>query len=156
MLSCCVSYIFGSEFRRLKLASFVNLGEVDTSISGVVKYDRRVPMLINNESVVQLRDSFSNPIVSNQSKLTLLLLRIFFHAYLGFLQQMLSDNNISIRRQLLQKLLISFCQLTCLLNFLVMHSDLGTYWKQLLLLLLRPTALLIWLIEWVLSIPQSS
>ncbi|WOG89434.1 hypothetical protein DCAR_0208672 [Daucus carota subsp. sativus] len=73
---------------RLKLASFVNLGmniisvefslcawlvywEVDTSISGVVKYDRRVPMLINNESVVQLRDSFSNPIVSNQSKLTL-------------------------------------------------------------------------------------
>ncbi|XP_063944971.1 uncharacterized protein LOC108213988 [Daucus carota subsp. sativus] len=33
-----------------------------------------------------------------------------------------------------------------------MHSDLGTYWKQLLLLLLRPTALLIWLIEWVLSL----
>lgn len=67
----------------LPCAYLIAAGEVDTSISGVVKYDRRVPMLINNESVVQLRDSFSNPIVSNQSKLTLLLLRIFFHAYLG-------------------------------------------------------------------------
>ncbi|KAL1807376.1 hypothetical protein ACET3Z_024366 [Daucus carota] len=49
----------------------VHAGEVNTSISGVVKYAPRVPMLINNEIVVKLMDSFSNPVVSNQSKLNL-------------------------------------------------------------------------------------
>ncbi|KAK1390459.1 Gamete expressed 2 [Heracleum sosnowskyi] len=49
----------------------VHAGEVNTSISGVVKYASSVPMLINNEIVVKLMDSFSNPVVSKQSKLKL-------------------------------------------------------------------------------------
>lgn len=46
-------------------------GEVNTSMSGVVKFSPKVPMLINNEIIVRLIDSFSNPVLLQQSKLKL-------------------------------------------------------------------------------------
>lgn len=49
----------------------VSAGEVNTSVSGVVKFAPKVPALINNEIVVQLMDSFSNPVLLQQSKLKL-------------------------------------------------------------------------------------
>lgn len=49
----------------------VAAGEVNTSISEIVTYAPRVPMLVNNEILVKLKDSFSNFVVSKQSKLKL-------------------------------------------------------------------------------------
>lgn len=46
-------------------------GEVNISISGVVKFASKVPKLIENEIVVQLMDSFSNPVLLQHSKLKL-------------------------------------------------------------------------------------
>ncbi|KAJ4955934.1 hypothetical protein NE237_012717 [Protea cynaroides] len=49
----------------------VRAGEVDVSLSGVVKFVPKVSKLVRNEIVVNLMDSFSNPILSQQSKLSL-------------------------------------------------------------------------------------
>ncbi|XP_010027085.2 protein GAMETE EXPRESSED 2 [Eucalyptus grandis] len=49
----------------------VKAGEVNMSVSGVVKYDAKVPKLIKNEVVVRLMDSFYNPIISQHSRLKL-------------------------------------------------------------------------------------
>ncbi|XP_056168566.1 protein GAMETE EXPRESSED 2 isoform X2 [Syzygium oleosum] len=49
----------------------VRAGEVNMSVSGVVKYDAKVPKLINNEVVVRLMDTFYNPIVSQHARLKL-------------------------------------------------------------------------------------
>ncbi|GMP76486.1 hypothetical protein CsSME_00033135 [Camellia sinensis var. sinensis] len=49
----------------------VSAGEVNTSLSGVVKFAPKVPKMIKNEIVVQLVDSFSNPVLLQQSKLQL-------------------------------------------------------------------------------------
>ena len=46
-------------------------GEVNISTSRVVKFDPKVPKLIKNEVVVQLMDSFHNPVMSQQSRLKL-------------------------------------------------------------------------------------
>jgi hypothetical protein len=46
-------------------------GEVNTSVSGVVKYAPKVAKKIENEIVVKLMDSYSNPVLSQQSKLKL-------------------------------------------------------------------------------------
>ncbi|KAE9455197.1 hypothetical protein C3L33_12904, partial [Rhododendron williamsianum] len=45
--------------------------EVSISLSGVVKFAPKAPKMIRNEIVVQLMDSFSNPVLSQQSKLEL-------------------------------------------------------------------------------------
>ncbi|XP_059632750.1 protein GAMETE EXPRESSED 2 [Cornus florida] len=49
----------------------VSAGEVNTSLSGVVKFAPKVPKLVKNEIVVQLMDSFSNPVLLQESKLKL-------------------------------------------------------------------------------------
>ncbi|XP_058212496.1 protein GAMETE EXPRESSED 2 [Rhododendron vialii] len=49
----------------------VSAGEVSISLSGVVKFEPKAPKMIRNEIVVQLMDSFSNPVLSQQSKLEL-------------------------------------------------------------------------------------
>ncbi|KAK9288766.1 hypothetical protein L1049_017230 [Liquidambar formosana] len=49
----------------------VKAGEVDISLSGVVKFAPKVPKLIKNEVLVQLLDSFFNPLLSQQSRLKL-------------------------------------------------------------------------------------
>ncbi|XP_050214709.1 protein GAMETE EXPRESSED 2 isoform X5 [Mercurialis annua] len=49
----------------------VKAGEVDVSLSKVVKYDLKVPKMIENEIEVQLMDAFSNPVLSQQSLLNL-------------------------------------------------------------------------------------
>ncbi|PQQ00224.1 hypothetical protein Pyn_26568 [Prunus yedoensis var. nudiflora] len=46
-------------------------GEVNTSLSQVVKFSPKVPKMINNDVVVQLVDSFFNPVLSQQSRLKL-------------------------------------------------------------------------------------
>ncbi|XVE65590.1 hypothetical protein DITRI_Ditri08aG0012400 [Diplodiscus trichospermus] len=49
----------------------VKAGEANISLSGVVKFSPKAPKLVRNEVVVQLMDSFSNPVLSEQSKLKL-------------------------------------------------------------------------------------
>ncbi|KAL5849425.1 hypothetical protein ACOSQ3_007486 [Xanthoceras sorbifolium] len=49
----------------------VKAGEVNISLSGVVELTPKVPKLIKHEIVVQLLDSFSNPVLSQQSMLKL-------------------------------------------------------------------------------------
>ncbi|KAA8548952.1 hypothetical protein F0562_000636 [Nyssa sinensis] len=49
----------------------VTAGEVNISLSGVVNFAPKVPKLIKNEIVVRLMDSFSNPVLLQQSKLRL-------------------------------------------------------------------------------------
>ncbi|KAE9598911.1 putative immunoglobulin-like protein [Lupinus albus] len=49
----------------------VKAGEVNISLSRVVKFSSKVPKLSKNEIVVQLMDSFSNPVLSQQSRLKL-------------------------------------------------------------------------------------
>ncbi|KAH7842189.1 hypothetical protein Vadar_002493 [Vaccinium darrowii] len=49
----------------------VRAGEANISLSGVVKFAPKVPKMIRNEIIVQLMDSFSNPVLSQQSKLKL-------------------------------------------------------------------------------------
>ncbi|KAF8017474.1 hypothetical protein BT93_H2599 [Corymbia citriodora subsp. variegata] len=49
----------------------VRAGEVNMSVSGVVKYDAKVPKLIKNEVVVRLMDTFYNPIISQHPRLKL-------------------------------------------------------------------------------------
>ena len=46
-------------------------GEVNVSLSGVLRYAPKVPKQIKNEVVVQLMDSFHNPVLSEQSRLKL-------------------------------------------------------------------------------------
>ncbi|XP_035539142.1 protein GAMETE EXPRESSED 2 isoform X3 [Juglans regia] len=46
-------------------------GEVNTSLSGVLRFSPKVPRLIKNEIIVQLLDSFQNPVFSQQSRLKL-------------------------------------------------------------------------------------
>lgn len=46
-------------------------GEVNISLSGVLRFAPKVPKLIKNEIVVQLKDSFQNPVLSQQSRLKL-------------------------------------------------------------------------------------
>ncbi|KAL5539922.1 hypothetical protein UlMin_043061 [Ulmus minor] len=49
----------------------VRPGEVNISLSGVVKFASKVPKLVKNEVEVQLFDSFYNPVLSQQSRLKL-------------------------------------------------------------------------------------
>ncbi|KAF8392567.1 hypothetical protein HHK36_022912 [Tetracentron sinense] len=67
----------------------VKAGDIDTALSGVVKFVPKVPKLIKNEIVVQLMDSFSNPILLQQSKLKL---EIGSINQSGFLSWMFVDN----------------------------------------------------------------
>jgi hypothetical protein len=46
-------------------------GEVNISLSGVLRFTPKVPKMIKNEIVVQLKDSFQNPVLSQQSRLNL-------------------------------------------------------------------------------------
>ncbi|RDX60235.1 Protein GAMETE EXPRESSED 2, partial [Mucuna pruriens] len=46
-------------------------GEVNVSLSSVVRFSSKVPKLSKNEIVVQLVDSYSNPVLSQQSRLKL-------------------------------------------------------------------------------------
>ncbi|XP_062175751.1 protein GAMETE EXPRESSED 2-like isoform X3 [Alnus glutinosa] len=46
-------------------------GEVNISLSGVLRFNPKVPKLIKNEIVVQLKDSFQNPVLLQQSRLKL-------------------------------------------------------------------------------------
>ncbi|CAK9170054.1 unnamed protein product [Ilex paraguariensis] len=49
----------------------VSAGDVNISLSGVTKFVPKVPKLIKNEIIVQLMDSFSNPVLAQQSRLKL-------------------------------------------------------------------------------------
>ncbi|KAL0348648.1 UNVERIFIED_CONTAM: protein GAMETE EXPRESSED 2 [Sesamum angustifolium] len=49
----------------------VSPGAVNVSLSGVVKFAQKIPKLIKNEIVVQLVDSYYNPVLLQQSKLKL-------------------------------------------------------------------------------------
>ncbi|GER52166.1 gamete expressed 2 [Striga asiatica] len=49
----------------------VSPGNVNVSLSGVVKFSEKVPKLIKNEIVVRLVDSFHNPVLQQESKLKL-------------------------------------------------------------------------------------
>ena len=44
---------------------------MNLSLSGVVEFASKVPKLAKSEVVIQLLDSYSNPVLSEQSKLTL-------------------------------------------------------------------------------------
>lgn len=50
---------------------YSSAGEVNISLSGVLKFSPKVPKLIKNEIIVQLLDSFQNPVLSQQSRLKL-------------------------------------------------------------------------------------
>ncbi|KAK4737674.1 hypothetical protein R3W88_001371 [Solanum pinnatisectum] len=56
----------GHPFRKA-----VSAGKVNTSLSGLVKPSPKVPKLTKNEVTVQLMDSYSNPVLLQQSKLEL-------------------------------------------------------------------------------------
>ncbi|KAJ6991351.1 hypothetical protein NC653_019521 [Populus alba x Populus x berolinensis] len=49
----------------------VRAGEVNVSLSTIQKFSLRAPKMIENEMAVQLVDSFFNPVLSQQSRLTL-------------------------------------------------------------------------------------
>ncbi|KAL0376426.1 UNVERIFIED_CONTAM: protein GAMETE EXPRESSED 2 [Sesamum calycinum] len=49
----------------------VSPGAVNVTLSGVVKFAQKIPKLIKNEIVVQLVDSYYNPVLLQQSKLKL-------------------------------------------------------------------------------------
>ncbi|GFQ03406.1 protein gamete expressed 2 [Phtheirospermum japonicum] len=49
----------------------VTPGVVNVSLSGVVKFTEKVPKLIKNEIIVQLMDSYNNPVLLQESKLKL-------------------------------------------------------------------------------------
>ncbi|XVF38746.1 hypothetical protein REPUB_Repub20aG0128200 [Reevesia pubescens] len=68
----------------------VKADEVNISVSGVVKFSPKAPKLVRNEIVVQLMDSFSNPVLSEQSKLKLELTSV---NKTGFTNWMFVDNN---------------------------------------------------------------
>lgn len=67
-------------------------GEVNVSLSGVLKFAPKVPKLIKNEVVVQLIDSFHNPVMSQQSRLKLEVASSVKNTS-GFSSWMFSDNN---------------------------------------------------------------
>ncbi|XP_043812261.1 protein GAMETE EXPRESSED 2 isoform X11 [Manihot esculenta] len=67
----------------------VKAGKVDVSLSKIVKFSPKVPKLIENEMWVQLMDSFSNHVLSQQS---LLKLEIAVNRS-GFSTEMFVDNN---------------------------------------------------------------
>ncbi|KAK2645593.1 hypothetical protein Ddye_020788 [Dipteronia dyeriana] len=68
----------------------VKAGEVNVSLSGVVNFTSKVPKLIKHDIVVQLLDSFSNPVLSQQSMLTLEIVSLNSS---GFSSWMFVDNN---------------------------------------------------------------
>ncbi|PON88358.1 1,4-alpha-glucan-branching enzyme [Trema orientale] len=70
----------------------VRAGEVNISLSGVVKFAPKVPKLIKNEVVVQLMDSFHNPVMSQQSRLKLEVASSMKNTS-GFSSSMFLDNN---------------------------------------------------------------
>ncbi|XP_061369324.1 protein GAMETE EXPRESSED 2, partial [Gastrolobium bilobum] len=49
----------------------VKAGEVNISLSSVVRFSSKVPKLLKNELIVQLMDSYLNPVLSQQSRLKL-------------------------------------------------------------------------------------
>ncbi|WCJ41413.1 gamete expressed 2 [Euphorbia peplus] len=68
----------------------VKAAKVDVSLSKVVKFDPKVPKLIANGIVVQLMDAFSNPVLSQKSRLKL---EIASLNRSGFSIGMFVDNN---------------------------------------------------------------
>ncbi|KAH9683538.1 protein GAMETE EXPRESSED 2 [Citrus sinensis] len=65
-------------------------GDVNMTLSGVVKFTPKVAKLITHEVVVQLLDSYSNPVLSQQSRLKL---EITSMNSSGFSSWMFVDNN---------------------------------------------------------------
>lgn len=65
-------------------------GDVNISLSGVIKFSSKVPKLIENEIIVQLMDSCSNPVLSQQSRLKLEIASVNKS---GFSNGMFVDNN---------------------------------------------------------------
>ncbi|XP_038991742.1 protein GAMETE EXPRESSED 2-like [Hibiscus syriacus] len=68
----------------------VKPGQVNISVSGVVAFAPKALKLVRNEIVVQLMDSFSNPVVSETSKLRIVLTSV---EKPGFSNWMFVDNN---------------------------------------------------------------
>ncbi|XP_039024925.1 protein GAMETE EXPRESSED 2-like [Hibiscus syriacus] len=68
----------------------VKPGTILISVSGVVKFAPKAPKLVRNEIVVQLMDLFSNPVVSETSKLRIVLTSV---EKPGFSTWMFVDNN---------------------------------------------------------------
>lgn len=68
----------------------VKPGEVNVSLSRILKFDIKATKLVRNDVVVQLMDSFSNPIASQQSRLKLELTSVNRS---GFTTWMFEDNH---------------------------------------------------------------
>ncbi|GLU08406.1 hypothetical protein SLE2022_253210 [Rubroshorea leprosula] len=68
----------------------VKAGEVNISLSRVMKFDIKATKLIKNEIVVELLDSFGNPVLSQQSRLKLELASVNRS---GFTTWMFENNN---------------------------------------------------------------
>ncbi|XP_048497421.1 protein GAMETE EXPRESSED 2 isoform X4 [Beta vulgaris subsp. vulgaris] len=65
-------------------------GEVNMSLSSVVKYEPKVQKLVRNEVIIQVMDSFYNPVLSQQSKLKV---EIGSINHSDFVTWMFVDNN---------------------------------------------------------------
>ncbi|KAJ0035291.1 hypothetical protein Pint_24479 [Pistacia integerrima] len=74
----------------LPFTMVVKAGEMNISLSGVVKFSPKVQRLITHDVVVQLLDSFSNPVLSQQSRLKLEIASVNNS---GFSSWMFEDNN---------------------------------------------------------------
>uniref|UniRef100_A0A251L0W3 GEX2 N-terminal Ig-like domain-containing protein n=1 Tax=Manihot esculenta TaxID=3983 RepID=A0A251L0W3_MANES len=86
-------YVFCGNILLSGVQSFrkeVKAGKVDVSLSKIVKFSLKVPKLMENEIWVQLMDSFSNHVLSQQS---LLKLEIASVNTSGFSTEMFVDNN---------------------------------------------------------------
>ncbi|KAG8655489.1 hypothetical protein MANES_04G040225v8 [Manihot esculenta] len=86
-------YVFCGNILLSGVQSFrkeVKAGKVDVSLSKIVKFSPKVPKLMENEIWVQLMDSFSNHVLSQQS---LLKLEIASVNTSGFSTEMFVDNN---------------------------------------------------------------
>ncbi|XP_019107950.2 protein GAMETE EXPRESSED 2 isoform X1 [Beta vulgaris subsp. vulgaris] len=68
----------------------VKSGEVNMSLSSVVKYEPKVQKLVRNEVIIQVMDSFYNPVLSQQSKLKV---EIGSINHSDFVTWMFVDNN---------------------------------------------------------------
>ncbi|KAL9256842.1 GAMETE EXPRESSED 2-like protein [Drosera capensis] len=88
-----LAYVYEVAFTPEKSGAydvFVSCGVVNTSLSGVLKYAPKIQKQMKNEIVVQLMDSFHNPVTSQQGKLEL---KIGSMNNSGFVSWTFLDNN---------------------------------------------------------------
>lgn len=70
--SVIFTYIYSFAHKHFSwVCLWLAAGEVNVSLSSVVRFSSKVPKLSKNEIVVQLVDSYLNPVLSQQSRLKL-------------------------------------------------------------------------------------